>query len=428
MIDKAEARETVIRAGKKLLDTGLIARTWGNVSCRINEAQFVITPSGRPYETLAPGEIVPVNIRDCTYEGDVEPSSEKGVHAEVYRQRPDINFIIHTHQPYASAVSPLKTDIHVEDPSARTLIGGKVISISYGLPGSKKLRRNVASAISRSGGRAYLMVSHGALCLGRDSDEAFRVAASLEHACIDFINGRYLELSGKNHVDPAEIRKYFLEMQTGNQSNECEIAHNKYFNSERNGRGFKIYLDASEKAPFSQYSGRVIEIPLGEDSATGDESRLPAGAEIHREIYRKYADVRAVIHTAAPDILAVSCTGKPVYPLLDDFAQIIGPGARTADPAAVEESGRRVLEISRKIKGRGAVLIKGSGALCCGPSRDDAAAAAAVLDKNCKAVIAATLFGQGKPINVLECMLMRYNYLKRYSKKAYAKAELPSIS
>ena len=70
-----EAKKLVVEAGKKLIETGLIARTWGNVSARISETQFVITPSGRAYEDLTPEEIVVVNIDDCSYEGDIKPSS-----------------------------------------------------------------------------------------------------------------------------------------------------------------------------------------------------------------------------------------------------------------------------------------------------------------------------------------------------------------
>ena len=57
-----QAKELVIKAGKELIESGLIARTWGNISCRISDTQFVITPSGRAYETLTPEEIFLVNI------------------------------------------------------------------------------------------------------------------------------------------------------------------------------------------------------------------------------------------------------------------------------------------------------------------------------------------------------------------------------
>ena len=100
-----EAKKLVIEAGKKLIETGLIARTWGNVSARISDTQFVITPSGRAYETLTPDELVVVNIEDCSYDGDIKPSSEKGVHAAAYRHHPTVDFVIHTHQKYATIVS-----------------------------------------------------------------------------------------------------------------------------------------------------------------------------------------------------------------------------------------------------------------------------------------------------------------------------------
>jgi len=73
-----QAREDVVQAGKQLVKAGLIARTWGNVSARISESQFVITPSGRAYETLPPAEIVTVNLAYSGSQGEISPSSEEG--------------------------------------------------------------------------------------------------------------------------------------------------------------------------------------------------------------------------------------------------------------------------------------------------------------------------------------------------------------
>ena len=114
-MDIMQAKLAVIEAGKKLVEKGLIARTWGNVSCRISENEFVITPSGRSYEDLTPDEIVAVKIDDLSYDGDVKPSSEKGVHASAYMLRPDCNFVIHTHQLNASVVSVMGKDMPVEE-------------------------------------------------------------------------------------------------------------------------------------------------------------------------------------------------------------------------------------------------------------------------------------------------------------------------
>ena len=71
-----EAKKLVIEAGHRLLNEGLIVRTWGNISARISDEQFVITPSGKNYEGLTPDDIVVVNIKNCAYEGDIKPSSE----------------------------------------------------------------------------------------------------------------------------------------------------------------------------------------------------------------------------------------------------------------------------------------------------------------------------------------------------------------
>ena len=63
-----EAKKLVVAAGKKLVESGLIARTWGNVSARISDTQFVITPSGRAYETLTPKEVVVVACAFSAFE------------------------------------------------------------------------------------------------------------------------------------------------------------------------------------------------------------------------------------------------------------------------------------------------------------------------------------------------------------------------
>ena len=88
---EAEAREAVIEAGHRLREAGLVARTWGNISARISEDQFVITPSGLAYETMRPEDLVIVNIQDGSHQGSRKPSSEKGIHADAYRLRPDIH-------------------------------------------------------------------------------------------------------------------------------------------------------------------------------------------------------------------------------------------------------------------------------------------------------------------------------------------------
>jgi hypothetical protein len=102
-MDQNEGKNLVVKAGLELVRSGLIARTWGNVSCRIDGETFAITPSGREYHSLTADDIVTVKIKDLSYEGSIKPSSEKGIHAAVYQLYPDMNFVIHTHQENASS-------------------------------------------------------------------------------------------------------------------------------------------------------------------------------------------------------------------------------------------------------------------------------------------------------------------------------------
>ncbi len=179
-----EAKDLVIKAGLELLKTGLIARTWGNISARVSDTHFVITPSGKAYDSLTHDDIVMVKISDCSYEGEVKPSSEKGVHADGYRLRKDANFIIHTHQMNASALSILGKDIRDISrfgAEKSELLGDVIPTAKYGLSSTKTLKKNVAKAISDNPlANSVLMKYHGAVCLGRDYDHAFAIAHALE--------------------------------------------------------------------------------------------------------------------------------------------------------------------------------------------------------------------------------------------------------
>lgn len=170
--NETTARALVIEAGHKLLENKLIARTWGNISARISENEFIITPSGRAYDTLQPEDLVKVNANDLSYEGEVKPSSEKGIHAHAYLIRPECSFVIHTHQFYASAICAEGEDIPF------------VPCAKYGLPGTGKLKSNVSACIALNpDANSFLMEKHGALLLGASFDDAFELAEELEKRC-----------------------------------------------------------------------------------------------------------------------------------------------------------------------------------------------------------------------------------------------------
>ena len=93
----------MVKTGRELLDTGLVARTWGNISCRCGEQDFLITPSGLDYTRTQPEDIVKVSLLTGEWEGRRKPSSERGVHSIAYQMFPEVQYVIHTHQIFATA-------------------------------------------------------------------------------------------------------------------------------------------------------------------------------------------------------------------------------------------------------------------------------------------------------------------------------------
>ncbi|MCQ2792635.1 MAG: class II aldolase/adducin family protein [Bacilli bacterium] len=165
-----EAKALIIQAGRELVKQKLVARTWGNISARISDTEFVITPSGVPYDQVNENNLVVVNIRDCSYQGNIKPSGEKKVHAAVYRLRSDVNFILHTHQNYATAVSVDEIDKDFA-PVAK-----------YALPGTKRLVKNVEEVLERNLSKdTFLLARHGALVLSKNYEDAFTKVVILEN-------------------------------------------------------------------------------------------------------------------------------------------------------------------------------------------------------------------------------------------------------
>lgn len=404
-MDILEAKELVIRAGKEMLAEGIIVRTWGNISCRISDTQFVITPSGRAYEDLTPDEIVLVNIADCSYEGDIKPSSEKGIHAEAYKLRPDVNFVIHTHQMQASVVGALGFDINDVKKESAEIIGNDVPLASYGLPGTGKLREGVVAAIKRTDSKAVLMAHHGALCMGVDYDDSAKVAMELEKVCEDCLKKRYNDVTGAVAQTVDAISDYI-----GGVIANAKLADTKVdaCNSVRDGSVFNITsVDGDGKVT-------RIDIKTGELVA-GDE--YPNSAELHRAIYKKRADVNCIKHNKSAAVMAVSRKGKTMKPLLDDFAQLVGATVRhaTYDPNNTLKTSKKVV---RALKGRNGVILDNNGGLSVAADEYNVDAVDMVLEKGCKTQVGAELFGTAKPINPIETRLMRFIYLKKYSKQA----------
>lgn len=396
-----EAKRLVVEAGKKLLETGLIARTWGNVSARISDTQFVITPSGRAYDTLTPDEVVVVNIEDCSHEGDIKPSSEKGIHADSYKHHPLVNFVIHTHQKAATIVSITGMDIKNVYNEFRPVLGDTVPVADYAMSTTNSLRKKVEKCIiTNPSCRAFMLMHHGALCMGNSFEEAFEVSEALEKCCEKVIKDNYLRHSWEKVYSDDAKRGFFLNK---NNAGEMPDAICDLGSSVRNGNAFTLTYDGD----------KTVDVDI--ETGLGINGIAPKCAKIHKEIYNT-EDVTMIKHLVAPDVVAVSCTGETMTPMIDDFAQIVGLDVKNC-PWIDGDTDACANEIGKAIDSRNAVLIQGNGAMIAGNSEGDMQALEIIMDKGCAAVIDVDIFNRPHYVPKAECFLMRTVYLAKYSKK-----------
>jgi L-ribulose-5-phosphate 4-epimerase len=161
---------------------GSLRGTGGNVSVRVRgESSMAITPSGARYQELSSRDICIVGLDLAVIEGNerLKPSVESGIHSVIYRKRPDVNAVVHTHQLYGSVFAVLGEPIPALFDEVSFSLGGTVEVVSYALSGSPDLVQNVEEKLSNNA-NAYLMQNHGILALGKDLEQAILHAELLE--------------------------------------------------------------------------------------------------------------------------------------------------------------------------------------------------------------------------------------------------------
>lgn len=181
MHEQQTLRAQICETGRELLQTGLVARTWGNVSARVDETHFLITPSGMDYLRITPDDLAVCDAADGKWTGRRKPSGERGVHAVAYQLHPEVQFVIHTHQTYATALGLAGYRPGSFTAEERYALGGVSVA-QYALTGTKQLQTAIAKAMA-GGARTILMAHHGALLCARSQHEAMQMAQTLEQAC-----------------------------------------------------------------------------------------------------------------------------------------------------------------------------------------------------------------------------------------------------
>ena len=183
-----EKRKEVIKYSIKLNTTNLSPLRSGNISVRSIENSvegFLITPSGKKYDTLKEEDIVFVSS-DGNHDTNLKPSSEWRFHKDIYLKKTDAKAIVHAHSPHASAVSAHGKDIPAFHYMIALAGGDSIKCAKYATFGTQELSDNIIFALENR--KACLMSNHGQVAFGENLEDAFELAEELENICHQYIN------------------------------------------------------------------------------------------------------------------------------------------------------------------------------------------------------------------------------------------------
>jgi L-fuculose-phosphate aldolase len=172
-------RADIVEAGRRLYSRGFVASNDGNISARLDDTRLITTPKSVSKGFMTPDMMVVVDNEGKKIAGDRDPSSELPMHLEIYRQRPDVNAVVHAHPPtatgFAVAGIPLTRAVLAE---VVTTLGSIPIA-EYGTPSTAELPDAVRNYIKAHDG--MLLANHGAVTCGNSVMNAHFKMETIEH-------------------------------------------------------------------------------------------------------------------------------------------------------------------------------------------------------------------------------------------------------
>jgi L-ribulose-5-phosphate 4-epimerase len=197
-------REEVCQLNLELPKNNLVTWTAGNVSVRDPQSGLVaIKPSGVRYEDLTPESMVVLDLQGNIIEGQYKPSSDTATHLYLYRNRPDLIGVVHTHSPFATAFAALGRPIPVYLTAMGDEFGGPVPCGRFALIGDEEIGKAILEVIGDS--RAVLLKNHGVFTVGKTGEDAVKAAVMVED--IAHTVWIALQLGVPDEITPEDVKK-----------------------------------------------------------------------------------------------------------------------------------------------------------------------------------------------------------------------------
>lgn len=211
MHSEFEIKQEMCEIGRRVYERGMVAANDGNFSVKLNANEILCTPTGVSKGFMTPEYICKIDMKGKLLEshGDFKPSSEMKMHLQVYKERPDVQAVVHAHPPYATTFAAAGLPLEQPVLSEAVLTLGRVPLAAYGTPSTKEVPEAVAEYLPYCD--AMLLANHGALAYGDSLMNAYHKMESVEfYARILYqtkLLGGARELTQKQVEDIYEIRR-----------------------------------------------------------------------------------------------------------------------------------------------------------------------------------------------------------------------------
>lgn len=200
--DVADLGRRIVAVAQRMDAAGFAPTKSGNVSARLPDG-MLITPSGLPYASTTPDDLVRMDFTGAA-SSPRRPSSEWPFHAAIYRARPDVGAIVHTHSPKATALACARRPIPAFHYMVAFCGGADIRCAEYATFGTPALAEAVVAGLAER--KATLLANHGVVAVGATVEGAFAVAAEVEN-----LAGQYLSILAAGLepaiLDAAEMRR-----------------------------------------------------------------------------------------------------------------------------------------------------------------------------------------------------------------------------
>jgi L-fuculose-phosphate aldolase len=273
MITELQLREAIVEVGRRLYARGYTASNDGNISARLDDRRLLMTPKSVCKGFMTPDMMCMTDLEGRKLQGDRDPSSEMLMHLEVYRQRSDVQAVVHAHPPTATgfAVAGIPLDRAVLAEVLTTL--GSIPIAEYATPSTKELPEAVRKYIKAHDG--MLLANHGALTVGADLYGAYYKMETIEHFAKISLVARML--GRENLLSREEVMR--LQELRGTYGIKAPAP---------------ICADEAEDP-----SCQVVQAPKGDGSRlVADVLRRAAGSDAEGEIRLTYRELSALIEDA----------------------------------------------------------------------------------------------------------------------------------